>query len=232
VSAWAWASLVLGWLALAALAQAARRASPIDGDLRAGLAMLALRSWARLVHRLRVEGRDALPRSRRPGPLLVVANHVSGADPLLIQAACPFPIRWLMARDMRWRSVEPALDWAGVISVDRTRGTGAGVRPALRALRAGEVVGVFPEGRLGPTPGVLEPFQPGVGALVARSRCPVLPVVVQREPRAPDARSALWRPSRSRVRFLPVIGPADLPDEPDSITRSVRALLEREIRRR
>jgi 1-acyl-sn-glycerol-3-phosphate acyltransferase len=180
------------------------RANP-RGDPETGLAWRLLRLYARIVHRLRVEGLENLPRGPKAGPLIVVANHTAGVDPLLIQAACPFFIRWMMALDMRLPTLEWFWKWVEIISVDRAGREVAATREAIRYLQEGGVVGIFPEGNLERPPRHILPFLPGVGLIVHRSKAPVLPVVVSGTPQVDPAWSSLWRPSRATVRFLPKV---------------------------
>jgi len=206
------------WLIWAAAAHALARRSPRERDINVALAMLVVRLHVRLVQRLTVVGRENIPRERHPGPLVVVANHTSGLDPMLIQSVAPFEIKWMMARDMQ----HPRLAWlwelADVISVNRVevcagtpgetmhRGNdSAAARTAIRHLKTGGVVGVFPEGRIVP-PGRIGPFAPGVGLLVARSGARVLEVVIDGTARSESLIAAFFMPSRARLRFLPVRG--------------------------
>jgi 1-acyl-sn-glycerol-3-phosphate acyltransferase len=197
--------LLLAWLAWAAFAHLLLRRSPRVGDPVSGLALLLARLYVRVVHRLRVQGGEHVPRSRDAGPLLVVANHASGVDPILVQSACPFFVRWLMAEDMRAEGLDSVWRWAEVIFVDRREGRSVGLRDAIQHVRSGGVVGIFPEGRIADEPGRLLPFEPGVGLLIARSGADVLPVLIEGAPRIESAWAALWTPSRSRIRFLPVV---------------------------
>ena len=164
--------VTLGLLVWAGVANALVAIS-VRADVRTALALVALRLNARLVHRLRVVGREHVPRTKRPGPLIVVANHTSGVDPLLVQAVAPFEIRWIMAEDMRVPAMEPVWRWARIIFVDRLMSRTSGVREAVEHLRAGGVVGVFPEGHLERPPHRVLPFLPGVGMLIARTGAPV-----------------------------------------------------------
>lgn len=215
-----WTIAGLIWIGFAAFTESVRRRSLRDGDPRTGLALVLLRMFVRVVHRLRVSGAEHALAGRAAGPMVVVANHTSSVDPLLIQSACPFEIRWLMAEDMRTRRLEPMLDWAGVIAVDRRTGSGAGLRPALRALRAGEVVGVFPEGGIARAGAGRLSFQIGVGVLIARSGARALPICISGTPAARSVWAGIVTPSRSRLTIgEPIEFPPDA--EPGDIVRAL-----------
>src|SRR5690606_28478224 len=101
VSLWLLFTLAAAWFLFALGARTLLnnpRAEPL-----AGLALVFIRLYARFFHALRVEGGEHVPRSLHPGPLILVCNHTAGVDPLLVQAAVPFEIRWMMARDMQPR---------------------------------------------------------------------------------------------------------------------------------
>lgn len=87
-----------------------------------------------------------LPKS---GPAIVVANHVSGLDPLLLVASARRPLRFIIAREEYQRF---GLTWLfraiGCIPVDREKRPEQALREALRCLRNGEVVALFPHGRI------------------------------------------------------------------------------------
>jgi 1-acyl-sn-glycerol-3-phosphate acyltransferase len=208
-------TLALCWLVWAGLAHALAAASPRRGDIKVGMAIVFARLHARVVQRLRVEGRENVPRGRGAGPLVVVANHTSGLDPMLIQSVCPFEIKWMMARDMQHPRFAWLWELADVISVDRvatTDASGATVyrgndsvaaRTAIKYLKAGGVVGVFPEGRIAPE-GRIVAFAPGVGLLVTRGEARVLQVIIEGTARTEEMAAALLAPARVRMRFLPI----------------------------
>lgn len=194
------------------------------GDVPGGLATLVVLVYARLVHRMRVEGWEHLapidaggPRgengggagARRRG-LILVSNHGAGVDPVLIQAACPFFIRWMMASEMRLAVLDPLWTWMEIIFVgEEGQRRGASelgvIRDAVSYIKGGGVVGIFPEGRLERPSGVLHPFQPGAGLIVARSGGLVLPIVVTGTPACDTAWASLARRSRAVVRVMPPI---------------------------
>jgi 1-acyl-sn-glycerol-3-phosphate acyltransferase len=98
--------------------------------------------------RLRTEGLEEVPES---GPVLVVPNHDSQWDPVLLGLALA-PRRRLryLARASLWRipGLGPILDGIGQIKIRRGVGDAAALEHAVDALRSGEAVCVFPEGGL------------------------------------------------------------------------------------
>ncbi len=170
-------------------------------DAATGILYHGMRAYALWFHGLQVEGVEHIPTGREPGPLIVVANHTAGIDPLLVQAACPFEIRWMMAMDMMLPSLRAFWDWTEVIPVNRAGNDRASARKALRYVESGGVLGVFPEGRLERPARCILPFLPGVGLLVARTGARVLPVVIEGTPQVDPAWASLARRSRSRVTF-------------------------------
>lgn len=130
-------------------AVAARRlmAGP-RGDVESGVVWRFLRLYAQLMHRVRYEGLENLSRSTTTRPLLVVSNHTAGVDPVLVQAACPFFIRWMMAKDMKLDALGWLWAWTEIITVDRGGREVVAAREALRYLEGGGVIGIFPEGTL------------------------------------------------------------------------------------
>jgi len=204
-------SLVLGLLAwlvfAAACALLSRRPRP--GDPFIGLLYQLVRVYAWVRHKLEVRGVTDDPRHNGGaggGGLIIVCNHTAGIDPSLVQAACEFEIRWMMAKDMMIEQFEWAWEWLAIIPVDRNsnRDTSA-AREAIRHVLAGGVVGVFPEGRIENPPRMLLPFKAGVGLLVLKTGAPVLPVWIDGTPIAARAWGSLFLTSRSRVTFGPVM---------------------------
>ena len=114
-----------------------------------GFAVLHWLAWvvARLVYRLRVIGTDNLPAS---GPVLILSNHVSYVDWLVLMAASPRPIHFLIDSnfvDSRWYSF--ILRAVGVIPIDRKVGPKSLMQSfaaVSAALADNRVVCVFPEG--------------------------------------------------------------------------------------
>jgi 1-acyl-sn-glycerol-3-phosphate acyltransferase len=235
--------LAAGWAVLVIVAALARRACPqgaYTGDrLALGLVQLGAKIYARLVHRLRVVGADHAERawalSQQTGrPVLLISNHKAGVDGLLISAAMPMFVRWMMAADMKVAALEPAYRFSELIFVCRETGAGGasrdmtGVREALRHLAAGGCVGIFPEGRLCRHEGQIYPFQAGAGLLVSRARPIVLPVNVRAASVQRTAYQSLYRPSRSVLEVMEAIdfGSRGGAVRPGSVVVELQALYE------
>lgn len=96
--------------------------------------------------RLQVEGLDALPES---GPVLVVGNHDSHWDPIMVGVAA---IRRrqikALAKSTLWdvRGLSPVLNGMGQIPIERGAGDKQALARAIEELRRGACIGVFPEG--------------------------------------------------------------------------------------
>lgn len=154
--------------------------------------------------RLAVEGTAHVP----AGAALLVANHPSALDPVLIAAALPRRAVFMGAAEfLTWPVVGWVMRAYGVVPVRRGRVDAAAVREAVRVLRAGGLLVIFPEGRVAPSGGAL---RPGAGLLAAAAHVPVVPVAVVGSSRALPLGRYLPRPVPVRV----CIGPP-LPPPPD-----------------
>ncbi|HEV3342243.1 MAG TPA: lysophospholipid acyltransferase family protein [Pirellulales bacterium] len=141
-----------------------------------GFLQLVCRLLATLLFQIRISGRDLVPRE---GGVMVLSNHQSHFDPVLIGLACDRRLNYL-ARDtlfgfapFRWliRSLD-------AIPLDR-EGLGlAGLKETLRRLKAGEPVLIFPEGTR-TQDGEVAPLKPGFSALARRANVPLLPVGIE-----------------------------------------------------
>ncbi|UYV13035.1 MAG: 1-acyl-sn-glycerol-3-phosphate acyltransferase [Phycisphaera sp.] len=194
---------VLLWFGLAIVAGRLLD-GPRGDEVLGNLAWYVIRGYVRLRHPPVLSGLENIPDPKRGpvGPLIVVANHASGVDPLLIQAILPIEPRWMMAADMRHPAGEFLWEFGSIIFVDRANSDPAGVREALRHLGNGGVLGLFPEGGIERKPRTLRPFQAGVGLLIRRSGARVLPIVIEGAPMTPTAWGALSRTSRPRIRVM------------------------------
>ncbi|MGC1275802.1 MAG: lysophospholipid acyltransferase family protein [Planctomycetaceae bacterium] len=136
-----------------------------------------------------------------PGGGLLLINHQSYLDPLLVGLPLSRPVSYL-ARDTLFRVpvLGPFLRSVYVMPINREAAGTESIREAIRRMRHGFLVGIFPEGTR-TTDGLLGEFKPGFVALVRRAGAPVYPVGIAG---AFDAlpRGAKWlRPRPMRVVF-------------------------------
>ena len=154
--------------------------------------------------RVQVEGADNIP----PGAVLIVSKHQSAFDTVFWLGRLPDPCYVMKIELMRI----PVWSWlarkCGMISVDREGGATAlrtMVKAARAAADAGRQIVIYPEGTRA-VPGMTEPYQPGVAAIAAAARVPVVPVATNS--------GVFWgkkafqkRPGVIRVKILPALPP-------------------------
>ncbi len=127
-----------------------------------------------LVWRLRVTGTEHVPRS---GPLIVACNHVSYLDPVALGVGMPRMLTYLAKKQLFEIPVlGPVLRGLSVVPLDRDSGGVAAVRVALRVLKEGRCIGIFPEGTRNLRGTAAE--KGGAAFLAALSGTPVVPAAV------------------------------------------------------
>jgi hypothetical protein len=131
------------------------------------------------VYRVRKSGVEHIPDE---GAAVVVCNHVSYVDPLVVNAVCRRPIRWVMDhriyrtpllhfffRTVRAIPIAPAKDDPDALQ--------SAYDAIARALAEGDLVGIFPEGRL-TQDGEMQEFRSGIRQILERTPVPVIPMAL------------------------------------------------------
>ncbi len=127
---------------------------------------------ARVIYRVGVRGQDRLPPT---GGVLLLPNHVTWIDALVLQLATPRPVRFLVFEPIyRQPLLHPVLKLFKSIPITPGRAK-AGLSAAADALRAGEVVCIYPEGELTRTGSLLR-LRKGFEHLHRETGAPVVPV--------------------------------------------------------
>lgn len=120
----------------------------------------------------RVRGGSQVPRS---GGVLLLANHISDVDPIVVQAACGRHIFFMAKSELfEGRLLGAIIRWFQAFPVRRGEPDRASIRYAVKLLKQGEIVCVFPEGRLSET-GEILPLLPGVVLIARMANVPVVP---------------------------------------------------------
>jgi 1-acyl-sn-glycerol-3-phosphate acyltransferase len=159
----------------------------------------------------RAKGKHHIPRT---GPVLIIANHQSMLDPVLIGLAAPRMLTYLARKTLFH---QPLFAWLirmlHAVPVDQDGVAKEGMRAVLQALEAGRAVLIFPEG--GRTEnGKIAPLMRGIALLIERSKAPVVPVGIA------GAFQAL-----PRGRVFPRLSPLFLPAEKSAIAVSIGRLI-------
>jgi acyl-[acyl-carrier-protein]-phospholipid O-acyltransferase / long-chain-fatty-acid--[acyl-carrier-protein] ligase len=127
------------------------------------------RAVARVLYHVRTSGAENIPAT---GGALLIANHISYVDVVVMQLACPRPIRFVGFKGLRrnW-FFRWCFDISGCISVSEAPVDG--MREAVRALQRGELVLIFPEGHISRT-GQLMEIRKGFELIANRANVPVV----------------------------------------------------------
>jgi 1-acyl-sn-glycerol-3-phosphate acyltransferase len=178
----------------------------IRGMLRLAAAINSL--YCVVWHQLTTEETAPLPST---GPAILISNHTCGIDHLLLQAASRRVLGFMVAREYyEWRSINWLARIIGCIPVNRDGRDFAATRAALRALKAGRVLPIFPEGTIVPASGrQLGEMKPGTAYLAIHAQVPVIPAYIWGTPPTNEIIEAIVTPSHARVYFG---APIDLSD--------------------
>jgi 1-acyl-sn-glycerol-3-phosphate acyltransferase len=151
---------------------------------------------------LSVEGRENVPAS---GPLLVISNHQSNLDPILIQATCPRVI-YAMAKSTQFSVpfVTPLMKRLHAYPVRRYQTDPQAVRLTLRHLQRGRAVGIYIEGERS-WDGRLQAAKPGTTRIALKAGVPVIPCTISGSYDAWPRWDRRIRPGLITVRFGPAL---------------------------
>jgi 1-acyl-sn-glycerol-3-phosphate acyltransferase len=158
--------------------------------------------FVRLYLGLRREGLQHLPRR---GPVILVCNHVSYMDAILLGSAAPRLIHFMV---LQWMYDLLLLRWfywgMGTVPVLAGGKDSHGIRRALKVLERGRVIGIFPEGSRSPD-GRIRETQLGAAMLAALSGAPVVPAFIDGARESMPVGARIPSPVRVHVRFGPAL---------------------------
>lgn len=155
---------------------------------------------------LRRSGWKNIPKK---GPLLLLANHQSMFDPVLVGLSSRRYLSYLARKNLFEQPLlAPLIRSLNAIPIDRNMGKD-GIQAVLDALGHGQAVLVFPEGER-THDGTVQPLKAGVSLLIKRVSCPIVPVGIA-------GAYAAW----SRFRKWPKPSPLPLPPEASTMAISV-----------
>lgn len=188
----------------ARLVRDARRLSRFPANV--ALAYAANQVYCRLMQGIPFLKSEPLP----PGPLIVVAPHRNSVDPFLLAASTRRQLHYMVAAEYAAIPlVGGYLRLVGCIPVDRSRADIGAVKAAMRYLKDGEAVGIFPEGgiRSAETGGH---GRHGTAMLALKTGVPVIPAGIGGIIPTQNVALGLVLPNRAWVRFGPPVDLSDL----------------------
>jgi 1-acyl-sn-glycerol-3-phosphate acyltransferase len=172
---------------------------------------------ARLLFRIRFIGVEHVPRA---GAVVLAPNHVSYMDPVLMTIPLHRPLHFMtLEQFFRVPGLGGLIRWLGAFPVREDEIDRAAIRTAMRILRDGDALVIFPEGGRS-RDGRLRPFRPGAFRLALQADAPVVPVTIAGAHAAWPAKRRLPRPGRITITYHAPLGRKDLPGDPDRATQA------------
>ncbi len=149
-----------------------------------------------VISNMEVSGLERLPKK---GPLIIVSNHQSLLDPLILMSIIPRKITFLAAAYLfSIPVVGQLLRLAGAMPVKGGKGDYGSFKKSLSLLYKGGVVGIFPEGGVS-LDGNIRPLMPGWAYLALKSGAPVLPVLISGSRNVLPPGKYIPRPGKIRI---------------------------------
>lgn len=140
------------------------------------LAYYVINIYFKLIRRWEVKGKSNLPEN---GSLIVMANHISEFDPPIVGCVLNRQV-FFMAKEELFK--KPFWAWVfrkiGVFPVKRGKPDLSAIKRALRILKSGNILGLFPEGTRH-EPGNMGEIKQGAVMLALKSKSPILPIGIK-----------------------------------------------------
>ena len=157
-----------------------------------------------LWNRIKISGSEHIPDR---GGVMIASNHASYLDPAIVGVGYRRRPVHFMARDTLWKPGFGKwwMDHVGCIPVARGTGDMRALKLTIKALREGKVVSMFPEGTRSPD-GSLQSAKSGVGMIVEKSACAVVPAYIRGSYEAFPKGSKWIKPTPVSINFgLPIL---------------------------
>jgi len=145
---------------------------------------------------LEVKGRENIPKK---GPFILASNHTSYLDPLVLGVASPRPLYYLAKISLFKNPVFSSfIQILGAIPLERDSSSSYTLRSALKLIKNGHGVVIFPEGTRSED-GKIKDGKGGVGFLSLKSSAPVIPVKIKGTGKALPVRGKFVKPTKVKV---------------------------------
>lgn len=156
------------------------------------------RLMSRLLWRAEISGPLPVPDGQGA---VIVCNHRGPIDPAFIALGTDRSVHWMVAREFcQMRGIRWFFRTVQAIPVGRAGIDTASTKLAIRYVRQGDLVGLFPEGRINETDRLLLPGRPGAALIALRARAPVIPCHIADSPFDGSVFGFLVIPAHTRLR--------------------------------
>jgi 1-acyl-sn-glycerol-3-phosphate acyltransferase len=153
----------------------------------------------RILWRAQIVGRLPIPPGRGA---VVICNHRGPLDSFSIALSVDRLVHWMVAREY---CIHPAFAWflriCEAIPVSRGGIDTAATKLAIRYARQGELVGLFPEGRINTTDELLAPGRPGAAMIALKAQVPVVPCFISGSPYDGTVWGCQFMPAKIRLKI-------------------------------
>lgn len=190
------------------------------------LAQTLVRVFTTVAFDLKVYGTRNIPRR---GGVLIVSNHQSLLDPLLLGARVPRAMSYMAKSELFRNKVFGALIRnLGAFPVRQGAGDVGAIKETVNRLHEGRMLNIFPEGSRTET-GEVGPMLPGVALVLRRADVPIVPAAIVGSFDAWPKGKKMFRPRPIRVVYGPPLDVTGLKGEQlvGKIDRAIRTLFER-----
>ncbi|MGI9056585.1 MAG: lysophospholipid acyltransferase family protein [Pyrinomonadaceae bacterium] len=184
---------------------------------------------SKILWRIKFINTDKIPQNL-PGGLLVISNHSTYFDPFWIS----LPIK----RDLRYMAWDKAFEWffvgfliknLGAFPVNTKFGSRKTFQQAVKLLKEGKTLMIFPEAVREFSDGKLLPFKIGAAKLALLADVPILPVTVRGANRVWAREMKFPRPAKVEIIFHPVLRIDEFEENisPEKLTEKIKEIIER-----
>jgi 1-acyl-sn-glycerol-3-phosphate acyltransferase len=184
--------------------------NPIDRSLFYRCCQVICRLVTTVLFDLKVSGKENMPKT---GGVLLLSNHQSYLDPVLIGVQLHRPLSYLGKSEL-FRN--PVLSWLfrklNAIPLQQGAGDIHALRETIKLLKEGHILTIFPEGSRTET-GEMIPLQPGFTLVVRKAGVPIVPVVLDGSFQAWRRGQKMFKPYPIRVKFGTVLNVQGLKPE-------------------
>lgn len=188
-------------------------------------------SISRLLWRIEFKGTENIPKDLEGG-MLIVANHQTYADPFWISVKAKQRMRY-MAWDeaFDWFIIGKTIKYLGAFPVNLERGSKGSYIKAVRVLREGATLIIFPEGARESTDGEMMPFKQGAFKIAQKAGVPIMPVTIRGANKVWGRGINIPKTGKVEIIYHPIVEISDSKDKAeaarivDETTEKVRRVI-------